>query len=75
MQYKAFKNSPLFSHPLADQSEWYADDAAIQTLEGIWNHKQAFTHLFPLEKPTKMQEGGQDIYPSNGGLSIASTRS
>lgn len=74
MQYKEFTKSPLTAHPLADQREWWADDAAIQTYEDMWNHKMTFPQLFPQERPNKIYEGGKEIYPPNGGLSTATVR-
>lgn len=74
MNYKELKTNPLTAHPLADQREWWADDAAIQTVEDIVNHKMIFPSLFPQERPTKIVEGGKAIYPPHGGLTMASTR-
>lgn len=70
MQYKEFKNNPLTAHPLADQSEWYADDAAIQTLDAIKGHKVINPQFAPRPTPTRVQEAGLDVPQRWGSLTM-----
>lgn len=70
MQYKEFKNNPLTAHPLADQSEWYADDAAIQTLDAMRGHKLSNPQFAPLAAPNRVQEAGLDVPRREGSLSM-----
>lgn len=68
------QNNPLMSHPLADQATWWDDDTSIKEVESIRNHKIFLPESFPSTKPNKIFEGGLEVYPPGGGLSLASFR-
>lgn len=65
-----FKNNPLTAHPLADQSEWWADDKTTKEIEAIRNRKIFDPALAAPTAPSQVLEAGQPVPRREGSLTI-----